>query len=86
MQSYIPLQMRVKQRRYLLIDFLIQNGTEIFPVEVKGGEDKSAASFKSYIKNRQPRTAIRYSKRRYVTDGGIMNLPLYLAGMTKKLI
>lgn len=68
------------------IDFIIQNGTEIIPVEVKGGEDKSAASFKSYIKNREPRIAIRYSKRGYVTDGVITNLPLYLAGITKKLI
>ncbi len=29
------------------IDFLIQNGTEIIPVEVKSGEAKSAASFKA---------------------------------------
>lgn len=68
------------------IDFLIQSGIEIIPVEVKGGEDKSAASFKAYIRERQPQTAIRYSKRGYVTDGGITNLPLYLVGMTKKLI
>jgi len=67
------------------VDFLIQNGMEIMPVEVKGGEGKSAASFKAYVRNRQPHTAIRYSKRGYVTDGGITNLPLYLAGITKKL-
>ena len=74
------------ERRGGEIDFLIQNGTEIIPVEVKSGENKNAASFKSYIKNRQPQTAIRYSKRGYVKDGSITNLPLYLAGMTKKLI
>ena len=68
------------------IDFLIQNGTEIIPLEVKSGENKSAASFKSYINNRQPQTAIRYSKRGYVTDGSITNLPLYLVGKTKELI
>jgi len=68
------------------IDFIIQNGTEIIPVEVKGGENKAAASFKAYIKNKQPRTAIRYSKRGYVKDGNITNLPLYLAPITKKLI
>jgi len=68
------------------IDFLIQNGIEIIPVEVKSGEDKSAVSFKSYIKSRQPQTAIRYSKRGYAKDGDITNLPLYLAGITKNLI
>jgi len=44
------------------IDFMIQHGTEIIPVEVKSGESKSAASFKSYVKNKSPNTAIRYSK------------------------
>ena len=68
------------------VDFITQNGMEIIPVEVKGGEDKSAASFKSYIKNRNPNTAIRFSKRGYRTDGNITNLPLYLACMTNKLI
>jgi hypothetical protein len=59
---------------------------EIIPVEVKGGEDKVAPSFKAYIKNRQPQTALRYSKRGYAIDGGITNLPLYLAGITRRLI
>ena len=34
------------------IDFLLQNNTEIIPVEVKAGENNKAASFKTYIKNR----------------------------------
>ena len=68
------------------IDFLIQNGAQIIPVEVKGGEDKSVASLKSYIKNKQPQTAVCISKRGYATDGGITNLPLYLAVIANKLI
>ena len=64
----------------------IQNGMEIIPVEVKSGEEKSAASFKAYIKHQEPKTALRFSKRGYVKDGSITNLPLYLAGMTKELI
>ena len=68
------------------IDFLVQNGMEIIPVEVKSGEEKSAASFKAYIKHRQPQMALRFSKRGYVTDGSITNLPLYLVGMTRDLV
>ncbi|MDR0519147.1 MAG: ATP-binding protein [Clostridiales Family XIII bacterium] len=68
------------------VDFLIQNGMEVIPVEVKGGENKAAASFKSYIKNRRPKTALRYSKRGYARDGDITNIPLYLASITNKLI
>ena len=68
------------------IDFLIQYGTKIIPVEAKGGEDKSAPSFKKYIADRQPEYALRYSKRGYRKDGAITNLPLYLARKTKELL
>ena len=68
------------------IDFLIQYGTEIIPVEAKGGEDKSARSFKKYIADHHPEHALRYSKRGYRKDGAITNLPLYLARKTKELL
>lgn len=68
------------------IDFVLQYGTEIIPVEAKGGEDKSAPSFKKYIADHQPEHALRFSKRGYRKDGYITNLPLYLARKTKELL
>ena len=68
------------------IDFVLQNGMEIIPVEVKGGEDKSAPSFKRYIAANHPEHALRFSKRGYRRDGEITNLPLYLAGKTRELL
>ena len=68
------------------IDFVLQYGTEIIPVEAKGGEDKSAPSFKRYITQHQPEYALRFSKRGYRQDGGITNLPLYLARKTRDLL
>lgn len=68
------------------IDFVIQHGTEIIPVEVKGGEDKSAPSFKRYIADHHPKYAIRVSKRGYRKDGAITNLPLYLVRKAKYLL
>lgn len=68
------------------IDFMLQYGTEIIPVEAKGGEDKSAPSFKKYIADHHPDHAIRFSKRGYRKDGYITNLPLYLARKTKELL
>ena len=55
-------------------------------MEAKGGEDKSAPSFKRYISQRQPKYALRFSKRGYRKDGGITNLPLYLARKTRELL
>ena len=68
------------------IDFLIQHGTEVIPVEAKGGEDRSAPSFKKYIADHHPEHALRYSRRGYRKDGAITNLPLYLARKTKELL
>lgn len=68
------------------IDFVLQYGTEIIPVEAKGGEDKSAPSFKRYVAQNQPQYALRFSKRGYRKDGAITNLPLYLARKTNELL
>lgn len=43
---------------------MLQNETEIIPIEVKGGEGKSAPSFKKYVSENEPKHAIRFSKRR----------------------
>lgn len=93
-ENYILQQLRgqfdVEPRYYSdknsEIDFLLQYCTEIIPVEAKGGEDKSAPSFKRYISEHHPAHAIRYSKRGYRKDGEITNLPLYLARKTKDLL
>lgn len=68
------------------IDFVLQNGMEIIPVEAKGGENKSAPSFKRYIAAHHPEHSLRFSKRGYRKDGDITNLPLYLARKTKELL
>ena len=93
-ENYILQQLRgqfdVEPRYYSdknsEIDFVLQHCTEIIPIEAKGGEDKSAPSFKRYIFDHHPTHAIRYSKRGYRKDGEITNLPLYPARKTKDLL
>lgn len=68
------------------IDFVIQHGTEVIPVEAKGGKDKAAPSFKRYISEKQPKHAVRFSKRGYLKNGLITNMPLYLARKMKDLL
>ncbi len=68
------------------IDFVLQNGTDIIPAEVKAGEDKSAPSFKRYVAENHPAAALRFSKRGYRKDGDITNLPLYLVCKTRDLL
>ena len=93
-ENYVLQQLRgqfeVEPRYYAdknsEIDFVLQYGTEIIPVEAKGGEDKSAPSFKRYIAQNRPKHALRFSRRGYRKDGAITNLPLYLARKTKELL
>ena len=93
-ENYVLQQLRgqftVEPRYYAdksgEIDFVLQNGMEIIPVEAKGGEDKSAPSFKKYIAEHHPVNAIRFSKRGYRKDGAFTNIPLYLAGKAKDLL
>ena len=68
------------------VDFVLQSGMEIVPVEVKSGEDRTAPSFKRYVTGHKPKHAFRFSKRGYRKDGDFTNLPLYLARKTKELL
>lgn len=77
---------RYYSNRYGEIDFVIQNGIDIIPVEAKGGKDKSAPTFKNYIKEHDVSTAIRISERGYRKDGMITNFPPYLVGRISELI
>lgn len=86
LKGQFGVQPRYYSNRYGEIDFLLQNGQEIIPVEVKGGEEKSAPTFKRYIAEREPETAVRFSEMGYLKNGKITNVPLYLASAVKKLL
>ena len=86
LKSQFDVAPRYYSTRYGEIDFLLQNAQEIIPVEVKGGEDKSTPTFKRYITEKAPDTAVRFSEMGYLKNGTITNLPLYLAGRTRELI
>lgn len=62
------------------IDFILQHGESIIPIEVKSGGDKNAVSFKSYIARHAPEAAVRFSTNEYLVNGAITNIPLYFAG------
>lgn len=68
------------------VDFLLQRGTDILPIEVKSGTRLSGKSLGSYIKKYSPALAIRYSMNNLKKDGTILNIPLFLADWTEKLL
>lgn len=86
LRGSLPIQPRYYSDKNGELDFIIQNGTDIIPIEAKGGEDKSAKSFKNYIANNNPESAVRFSMRGYRCDGKITNIPLYLVEKMMDLI
>lgn len=67
------------------VDFLLQNESDIIPVECKAGKNTGSASFKRYRNEQKPNLAIRFSELPYKEQGGMVNIPLYLAGQIKNL-
>ena len=66
------------------IDFLLQNESDIIPVECKAGKNTISASFKRYRNEQNPNFAIRFSELPYNKQEDMINVPLYLAGQIKK--
>jgi hypothetical protein len=59
------------------IDFLIQDGTHIFPLEVKAGENLQAKSLKVFRDSYAPERCFRTSLSSFREEGWLTNIPLY---------
>ena len=60
------------------IDFLIQKGTDIVPIEVKAEENLKAKSLRVYCDKFKPQIAIRTSMSNYREQDWMVNVPLYV--------
>ncbi|GHV86319.1 ATPase [Spirochaetia bacterium] len=62
------------------VDFIIQNGMDIIPIEVKSERNTKSKSLGEYRKKYAPRVALRISMKNTATvlTDGLISLPLYL--------
>ncbi|MEA2115316.1 MAG: ATP-binding protein [Thermodesulfobacteriota bacterium] len=81
------------------VDYLISNGTNIIPVEVKAGKGSSLKSLQMFLKTKQLKTGLRFNsdtpsllKTKTVIANGnnipfqLLSLPLYMVGQAKRLL
>ena len=68
------------------VDFLIQYRNNIIPVEVKSDENVRSKSLAFYRKEYDPAISIRFSLRNLKFDKGLLNIPLFMADYTKKIL
>lgn len=61
----------------LEIDFLVQYGNKILPIEVKAEENLQAKSLKSFLSKNPDLHGIRFSMSPYKEQEKLTNVPLY---------
>jgi hypothetical protein len=59
------------------VDFVFADGKDIYPVEVKAGENLQAKSLKLYRERYNPHLTIRTSLSNLRWDDGLLNIPLF---------
>lgn len=59
------------------IDFVVDDGNSVIPIEVKAETNLKAKSLKTYQEKFQPKLSIRISMADYKREEWLLNLPLY---------
>ena len=70
------------------VDFLVQRENEIFPIEVKSESNVKSRSLRKFkeLFPEQVKLRIRFSLENLKLDGDVLNIPLFMADYTDKLI
>lgn len=63
------------------IDFVIDNGNDVVPIEVKAEVNLQAKSLKTYRDKFKPKISVRTSMADYKKEDWLLNLPLYAIEM-----
>ena len=68
------------------VDFVIDNGKDVIPVEVKAEVNLQAKSLKVYREKFQPQLSIRTSMADYKKEDWLLNLPLWAVDSASDII
>jgi predicted AAA+ superfamily ATPase len=70
------------------VDFLVQRGNDIFPIEVKAETNIESKSLKKYaeIYSADVKLRVRFSLKNLCLNGNVLNIPLFMADYADKLI
>ena len=68
------------------VDFTIQRGNDILPIEVKSDENVRGKSFTLYNQKYAPSIRVRFSLKNLKKDNNLINIPMFLADHLDKFI
>ena len=68
------------------VDFTIQRGNDIIPIEVKSDESVQGKSFALYNQKYAPLLRVRFSLKNLKRDDNLINIPFFLADHFERLV
>lgn len=83
-----PLRYWTSRDRKYEVDFILQRNNDIIPIEVKSDVNVTSRSLKAYRQEypEATRICVRFSLQNIRKDADILNIPLFLADQTDKLV
>lgn len=82
----IPVFYWSAERATAELDFLVQLGTNVVPIEVKSEENLKAKSLKSFIEKYHTKVNVRTSMSDYRKEDWLINIPLYSIGNIENIL
>ena len=86
-EQYVMQELRTDSEKYIgywtnerstsEVDFVIQDQSEVIPIEVKSGENLRSKSFRLFCEKFKPEFAVRTSLTPYKKEEWMTNIPLY---------
>jgi uncharacterized protein len=68
------------------VDFILNIGNKVYPLEVKSGTSRNTKSLQSYASKYNPENIIRISPRNLIQSGNFINIPLYASKLIGRLL
>lgn len=84
--SNLNIYYHTNERGSCEIDFVIDDGEQMIPVEVKAEENLKAKSLKTFYEKYAPEVSVRTSMSDYKEQGWMVNVPLYSIAEVKYVI
>ena len=75
-KGYEPFYFSSESNKYET-DFMLQNGHDVIPVEVKAEHNVRAKSLRAYVEKHKPAKAVRLSMNNYRQEEWLINIPLF---------
>ena len=68
------------------VDFIAEIAGSVVPIEVKSGDNVKAKSLRTFRDAYKPKLSVRFSLKPLEYNNGLLNLPVYIAGIAEKYL